>query len=83
VVGADDQPLEPRAVVTIGLVAVEPVRAQHGSLDQRGRHLVADVMGQLPAQRPRAELAGAGLRGPGRRACSLGVELVALPQPDQ
>ena len=55
-------------------VAVEAVAGEDRALDQRRGHLVGDVVGQLPAQRARAELAGAAVDGGRGDAGALGVE---------
>ena len=65
----------------LGLPHREVVGAHHAALDERGGVRVGDVVGELPAQRARAELAGAGDHAAGDDPGALGVELVALAQP--
>ena len=71
VVAGDDDLLElaRRLVLGARAVAVEAVGGQDRALDQRGGHVVGDVVGQLPAQRCgcRARARGRGPR-PRRRA---------------
>ncbi len=82
VVGAHDQPLHRRA---LGLrpVALIAVGVQHRALHQRRRHGVRHAVGELPAQRPRAQL-GRPAVGLGRgHAGALGIELRAGAETDQ
>ena len=50
---------------------------------KRGGVRVGDVVGELPAQRARAELAGAADDAAGGDAGALGVEVVALAEPGE
>ena len=65
-VGGDDQRLRRAVLAGVGLERRVAVRRQQRALDERARHRVADLVRQLPAQRPRAQLARAAQRG-GRR----------------
>ncbi len=72
------------AVVVLVAAALEHrelVGAHHAALDEGGGVGVGDVVGELPAQRARAELAGAGDHAAGDDPGALGVELVALAEP--
>ena len=79
-VGGDDQLAELRPVVVVVALALEQrelVGAHDAALDERGGVGVGDVVGELPAQRARAELAGAGDHAAGDDPGALGIELVA------
>ena len=68
------------SVVVVGLERAVLVGGEHGALDEAGR---ADVVRDLPAQPLGAQLArAAGHRG-GGHAGALGVEVVALAEPDE
>ena len=77
VVRGDDQLVEARAVVVLALVHAVLVGGQ-----QRPLHEAAglDVMGNLPAQRSRAQLLGAGRDRRGGHPGALVVEIVALAE---
>ncbi len=83
VVGGDDQLLD-RAVVRRGaLVAREPVGGEQRALDERARHGVVDVVGELPAEPPAPELLRAPEGDRGRDARAFGVERAARPEADE
>ena len=82
VMGAQEQRLDPARVFLV-LVALEPVGVQHRTVNQSLDDLVGHVMGDLPAQRGGAELAGSAMRHSGGYARPLAVEGAAITQPDQ
>ena len=66
-----------------GLVGVEAVGREHRPLDEGADDIVADVMRDLPAEALAPEL-----RSPlgcerCEHTCPFGVEIVALPEPDE
>ena len=65
--GDDAAPRPRRSSVAAALVAVEPVGGEQRALDERARHGVVDVVGQLPAERRGPELARARRWRPRRR----------------
>jgi hypothetical protein len=77
VVRGDDQLVEPRVVVAVGLEGAVLVVGEHGAFHEAWR---VDVVGNLPAQPPGAQLAGAAGHRGRRDAGALGVEVVALAE---
>ena len=82
VVRRHDQLLGVARVVRPLAVAVESVRREHGPLDERAGHEIVDVVGQLPAQPPRADLLCAPERRRRRDPRALGRELRARAESD-
>ena len=85
VVGGDDHLVELARRIVLGArpIAVEAIAGQDRALDERGGHVVGDVVGQLPAQRARAELARAAVDGRRGDPRALGVEAVARAEADE
>ena len=83
-VGGDDEVVDGGGLLGRRvLVAVEAIGGEDRALGERARDVVADVVGDLPAQRPRAELARARLRGGRGDAGALSGEVLARPQADE
>jgi hypothetical protein len=82
VVIGDAELLEPAAVLgVLGLVAIEPVGAEHGALDEPAGDEVVGVVWELPAELLAGELTRAVADQRRDDAGALGIEALAVAEP--